>query len=116
MDVTDHFPNDDNGQILRLMHEAGDDLSKARNVDFCFIFGERAQALDFMRLVPDKGIEMSLSWYEEKSSWQVIITIYMTPSHAGITAMESAMSKKAEQAGGSADGWGCLQVAPRHSK
>jgi hypothetical protein len=115
MDIARTFPNDDIGRALQRMQESGDDLSKARKIDFCFAFQERAQALDFIRLVPDKTVKMSLSWAGPKSTWQVIVTLSMLPSHGGITAMESAMTKLAKQAGGSADGWDCPRVPSRDS-
>ena len=31
-----HFPDDENGDVLRRMHEHGDDLSQPRMMDFCF--------------------------------------------------------------------------------
>ena len=51
MRATPNFPNDDNGQVLQRMHEGGDDLTKARNIDFCFVFPDRTQALAFIQRV-----------------------------------------------------------------
>ena len=109
------FPADENGQVLRRMFEDGDDLTRPRNVDFCFVFPDRKRALDFIRSVNDRDLENCLSFYEEKNSWQVIVKRYMVPDHGGITGMELALTKKAEIYGGTADGWGCMRLAPKNA-
>jgi hypothetical protein len=108
------FAKDDNGETLRRMYEGGDDLSKARDIDFLFIFPDRAQAQALVQQTPDK-FKASLSWLEEKSMWQVIAKRRMVPSHFGITGIESVLSKKAEQLGGKHTGWDCSQVPKRLS-
>jgi hypothetical protein len=57
MSASSSFPNDDNGQVLQSMHERGDDLKKARDIDFCFVFPDRTQAVAFIQQVPDKTVE-----------------------------------------------------------
>jgi hypothetical protein len=105
-----HFPNDENGRVLRRMYDGGDDLTQSRVVDFCFVFPDRAHALAFVRDVADQTLETCLSWYQGKSMWQIIVKRDMVPEHASITAMESTLTLKANQAGGKADGWGCMQI------
>lgn len=112
MNTTPHFPNDENGRILRQMYDGGDDLTQSRLVDFCFVFPNREQALAFIRDVDDQEVETCLSWYRAKSKWQVIVKHNMVPDYAKITALESNLTLKATKARGEADGWGCLQVPP----
>ena len=112
MNTTPHFPNDENGRVLRQMYDGGDDLTKSRLVDFCFVFPDREQALAFIRDVDDKEVETCLSWYRAKSSWQVIVKRRMVPNHTDITALEVNLTLKAKKVGGQADGWGCMQVPP----
>jgi hypothetical protein len=82
-------------------------------VDFCFVFRDREQALAFVGDVADQAVDTCLSWYRGKSMWQVVVKRDMVPEHAGITAMESALTLKAENVGGKADGWGCIQIPRR---
>jgi hypothetical protein len=111
MNEMPHFPNDENGQLLRQMYDAGDDITRSRMVDFCFVFTDRERALAFVRDVNDENAETCLSWYREKAKWQVIVKYDMLPDHAKITAMESVLTSKAEMAGGMSDGWGCMQIS-----
>lgn len=104
------IPDDENGDVLRRMLEHGDDLSKPRNIEFCFAFTDRKQALDFAAIVDEHDLEVSISSYDERNGWQVIVTRHMIPTHREITQLEISLAKRAESAGGQADGWGCLQV------
>ena len=113
MTATPEFPNDENGQVLRRMFDGGDALTQARVVDFCFVFPDREAALAFLRDVEDRTLETCLSWYQEKSMWEVIVKRHMIPQHATIRAMESMLTQKAENLGGKPDGWGCMQTKMR---
>jgi len=42
------FPNDENGNILAKMFERGDDLSKSRKIDFCFVFPEDSKRINLL--------------------------------------------------------------------
>jgi hypothetical protein len=55
------FPNDENGEVLRGMQESGDDLSKARNIEFQHVFPTKAQALDFLAKSSDEAVTVSIS-------------------------------------------------------
>ena len=92
------------------MHEHGDDLSRPRVMDFCFTFTERLQALAFALVVDDRDLHVCISYTPEPGLWQAIVKRYMVPAHGEITAVELALTAKAEANGGTADGWGCLQV------
>lgn len=104
------FPDDDNGDVLRRMHDDGDDLDQPRTMDFCFAFPDRRQALAFAGLVDERDLEVCISWYEERRLWQTIVKRHMVPAHGAITALEQALTAHAESVGGEADGWGCMQV------
>jgi galactose mutarotase-like enzyme len=107
------FPADENGDVLRRMHEAGDDLTQSRVIDFCFIFNGRERALAFAAVVDDKNEEVCISYSQERDCWQVIVKHQLIPAHDTITELESVLTSKALAVGGKADGWGCLQIPRR---
>lgn len=109
-----HFPNDENGRVLRRLYDSGDSLSQPRNIEFQFIFPRREQSLDFARAIPEKEYEVCLSFYEERDMWQAEIIIYMVPSHSRITHIESNLSGRAAPFGGRADGWCCVRIKDRN--
>ena len=92
------------------MQDDGDDLSKPRIVDFCFVFLDRKQALEFAAIVNEREFEACISHYDEHEMWKAIVKHYMVPTHAAITALEVDLSRRAQSVGGEADGWGCMQI------
>jgi hypothetical protein len=110
MPALPRFPDDDNGRVLRDMHQHGDDLRKPRVIDFCFVFPERRQALAFAAVIDDREFEVCISFHAEHNGWQALVKRYMVPTHREITALELTLTGFAEGHGGEADGWGCLQV------
>ena len=107
-------PNDENGDVLRRMDAAGDDLTQARMIDFSFVFAERRQALAFAGGVDDLDSEVCISYFAGRNAWQAIVKRHMVPDHGSITAMEAVLTVKAGSVGGKADGWGCMQVRRKH--
>ncbi len=75
------FPNDENGDILAKMVERGDDLSKARKIDFYFAFPEKSQAENFAEQVRlTTGLLPEVSRYEECDMWQATVCKEMIPT------------------------------------
>lgn len=105
------FPNDETGELLRLMQEQGDDLTRARDVDFFLVFETRDEAQAFLDLA-DLGPEFrtGLSRYEKTRKWQVTLTAQMVPVYAEIVALEKQVARLGRQHGGEPDGWGCEKV------
>jgi hypothetical protein len=104
------FPEDENGDVLRRMVEHGDDLSKARNIEFQHVFPTKSGALAFLGEVSGEGLYVTISWYADERCWNVQVARHMLPGHCEITAMETSLEQAARRHGGNADGWGCLKV------
>lgn len=105
------FPDDETGELLRLMQEQGDDLAVPRDVDFFLVFETRAEADAFSAQV-DLGPEFTVatSPYEKTAKWQVTLTVHMVPLYAELVALESQVARLGRQHGGAPDGWGCEKV------
>ena len=110
---TMQFPDDDNGAVLRRMHDGGDALTKPRIIDYCFAFPARSQAIEFAALVPEPEYEACISFYQERDMWQVIIKKHMIPSHGAISAIETDLAARAQSVGGEPDGWGCMRITEK---
>jgi len=114
MNGSPEFPNDENGDVLRRMYAVGDDLTKPRMIEFCFVFPERTQALVFAEHVDDRDVEICISFFLEREMWQAIVKRHMVPEHEAISSLEARLASIANKVGGSADGWGCMKV-PRQT-
>jgi|SRR5450631_1438494 len=103
-------PNDDNGDVLRRLEEQGDDLTKARSIDFSVVFSAENAAERFAEQFHAKGFTASVYFSEERKEfpWNVNVVKYMVPSHQEIGEFETFLQELADPLGGHNDGWGCI--------
>lgn len=105
------FPDDANGDVLRRMLASGDDLSRARIIDFTTVFPDQTSALSFAQFFKLKGYSTDVehSACVETLPWDVVVKKSMIPEHRAITAFESELESRAGVFGGRNDGWGCFE-------
>ncbi|MCL2916832.1 ribonuclease E inhibitor RraB [Shewanella litorisediminis] len=106
-----HFPEDDNGQMLKAMHESGIDLTKPLDVDFFLVFDDRRDAesaLEDLTAQEAEG-EVELNFNEELDKWELIVCINMLPEYDALVAREVELNAFAGQFDGQSDGWGVMQ-------
>lgn len=109
------FPADENGNVLRLMAAHGDDLTRARVVDFAHLLPNEAMARQMAAAAARLGFAVQVEPIEDDEAesdqpvgaWDVTCSQEMVPTHAGITAAERQLDALARSFGGRADGWGC---------
>ncbi len=106
--MTQDFPHDETGELLRLMQEQGDDLSVARDIDFYLIFDTKDQATVFANRA-DLGPEFRVGTarYEKTAKWQAALTVHMAPVYAELLMLEKQVARLGREHGGQPDGWGC---------
>jgi regulator of ribonuclease activity B len=104
------FPNDANGDALRRMVADGDDLTKARDVDFSVVFADGASAEEFAKHLRALGYEVSVEDAEtdQRFPWDVVVVKRMAPSYEEISGFEDLLRSVAARWGGHNDGWGCF--------
>jgi regulator of RNase E activity RraB len=106
-----HFPDDENGEVLRRMHESGDDLSKPRNIDFTVVLPSKEAA----QAVGDHFHKLGYEVSAERTGtvpdlpWDLVVVRHMKPEHSEITKFEEALAVLAKEHGGRNDGWGCYE-------
>lgn len=110
------FPADENGNVLRLMTAHGDDLTRARVVDFGHLLPDEAAARRMAAAAVQLGFAVQVEPIDDEEEvpagqrageWDVTCSQEMVPTHAGITAVERQLDALARSFGGRADGWGC---------
>ncbi|AWB66525.1 ribonuclease E inhibitor RraB [Saccharobesus litoralis] len=106
------FPDDENGQLLAEMQEAGVDFSQSYNVDFyaAFEFEDRAQqALEILQKAKVAGqsfADIRIQKPEQGGGVELVATINMLLDHQAITALDEDFTVQIEKLRGYADGWG----------
>lgn len=104
------YPEDENGDTLRGMEAQGDDLTKARNIDFTVVFSDARSAEQFAEYLHGLGHEISVEETKTKPDfpWDVTVVKHMVPTYEGITDFENVLQSAADRWGGHSDGWGCF--------
>lgn len=102
------FPNDETGQVLAEMQQAGIDLSMSHAVVFFHLFESKEQAQAMVQHIGKEieGVSINLHEDETPNVWDVDCTINMVPTHSAITAQENILEKIATTFSGYNDGWG----------
>lgn len=105
------FPNDDNGQLLQEMHEAGLDLTIPRDIDFFLIFRTKKDAEAMIAAVTEasESTQYKLEKNEIHGDWDLCCTNNMIPSYENITKTEKLLIELAEKHNGQDDGWGVME-------
>jgi hypothetical protein len=85
--VIREFPDDENGAVLKGMHDGGDDLSRPRQIDFTVVFPGELQAQEFAGVFRRRSFEVSLKRSDvvPELPWDVTISSVMVPDHQAIT-------------------------------
>ena len=102
------FPNDDTGNVLLEMHQAGVDLSIAHKVTFFHLFENQSQAKAMAEFLTAQApdIELLIQPDETPNVWDLDCTLKMVPSYEAIVAQEAQFEQIAHKFDGYNDGWG----------
>ena len=102
------YPNDETGNVLADMADAGIDLSIKHEVVFFQLFEEKSQAeamAEFMReKFPD--IKLTIKPDESPNVWDLDCTVIMVPDYDVIVAQEIEFERISAKFNGYNDGWG----------
>lgn len=109
-------PNDANGDALRRLEAEGDDLTRARDIEFTVVFADEFTAQRFAEYFRKAGRKATVRFAHVKKEhpWDVIVINHMMPSHSGIGDFEQELQAVAETLGGYNDGWGCFSEPGKH--
>ena len=104
------FPDDENGNVLWQMHQDGDDLREAHEIEFSLVFSDEEQADRCALYLLKEEQKISLFQDEESATleWIITIYVYMEPTYEDIVDLEQWFSKIAAEFQGEYDGWGCM--------
>jgi sugar diacid utilization regulator len=103
-----NFPNDETGQVLADMQQAGIDLTQQHAVVFFQLFEQQSQAQAMADLIATDmpNIKVIVHADETPNVWDVDCTLTMIPSYDAIIAQEAEFEKIAAKFSGYNDGWG----------
>ncbi|NOU50663.1 ribonuclease E inhibitor RraB [Pseudoalteromonas sp. JBTF-M23] len=104
------FPDDDNGQLLQEIAEAGIDLTQFHLVDFFILFEQKPQAESFIKAISEDELAplTQLQQCKDTGVWEVITSVKMVPDHQLLGQTEQYLESIANAHEGYGDGWGIL--------
>ncbi|MBA6232280.1 MULTISPECIES: ribonuclease E inhibitor RraB [unclassified Colwellia] len=102
------FPNDETGQVLAEMQDAGIDLSIVHPVVFFQLFEKKEQAQAMADYLTEYAPEIELVIHPDETPnvWDLDCTVKMLPSYDAVVAQEAQFEQIAAKYQGYNDGWG----------
>lgn len=107
------FPNDENGDVLWSLASSGFDLEGERIVRFAILFPKANDALRFGVFLLRQSYSVKVNEIDDKPGFlgEVLVDIFMNPTHKEITDAEEWLLERLGQLGGRNDGWQ-VQIKP----
>lgn len=103
------FPNDNIGNALWEMLQAGQDLENPKEVEFSVLFPSQTLALQFGRLLLENNQKLSFTPFQDNEEYPWEITAYpeMPLTYENITAYKELLETSSEPLQGKFDGFYC---------
>jgi hypothetical protein len=103
-----NFPDDETGQILAEMQQAGIDLNVSHDVVFFHLFEKETNAQAMVDYIKEnmKDVTVNMHPDETPNVWDVDCTIQLVPSYEAIVEQEVEFEALATKLSGYNDGWG----------
>src|SRR5690606_21025108 len=104
------FPDDENGNVLWQMHQDGDDLQEAHEIEFSLVLSDEEQADRCALYLLKEEQKISLFQDEESATleWIITIYVYMEPTNEETLDREQWFSKIAPDIQDAYGGWRCM--------
>lgn len=103
------FPTDPNGNMLWHMEMEGDNLDKAREIQFSVIFPSQEKALKFGGVLLANNQKLSFCPYLQNPEhpWEITAYPEMPASYDNIRSYQQLLEVHARKYDGVYDGWYC---------
>jgi len=104
------FPNNNVGDALWKMLQAGDDLTQQREIEFSVLFAEQDNALKFGQLLLENNQKLSFTPFPDNDdfSWEITAYPEMPASYENISAYQELLETSSAPLEGVFDGFYCL--------
>jgi hypothetical protein len=99
------FPQDADGDSLRLAVDAGSDMTRPMVIDFTVSAPNESSARSIARLVEAQGFDPSISDDGRGGTWSVYCSMSMLATYDGVVERRSRLNQLVEPHGGHCDGW-----------
>jgi hypothetical protein len=103
-----NFPNDETGQILAEMQQAGIDLNVTHDVVFFHLFEKETNAQAMVEYIKENMQNVTVNMHPDETPnvWDVDCTLQLVPSYDAVVKQETEFEALATKFSGYNDGWG----------
>lgn len=104
------FPNDNIGDALWQMQQAGDDLEKITELEFSVLFPSQTLALQFGQLLLENNQKLSFTPFQDNEAlpWEITAYPEMSPNYENISAYQELLETSSAPFQGKFDGFYCV--------
>lgn len=102
------FPNDEDGQVLKMLYKNGVDFKKPQDVDFFVAVPDKKSGEAVLKVLSDEGFHCELEQDEETEDWTCYCFVKMLLIHEEIVNIQKRLDELSEPFGGYSDGWGVM--------
>ncbi len=87
------FPNDEDGQVLKMLYKKGMDFNVPQNVDFFIAVPDNASGEKVLSAIRENGFNGELHFDEETGDWTCYCNINMLLNYEDIIAIQQQLDE-----------------------
>jgi hypothetical protein len=99
------FPQDADGDSLRLAVDAGSDMTRPMVIDFTISAPNESAARSIATLVEARGFDPSISDDGRGGTWSIFCSMSMLATYDGVVQKRAQLNQLVAPHGGHCDGW-----------
>jgi hypothetical protein len=102
------FPNDEDGQVLKMLYKEGVDFKEPQNVDFFVAVPDKSSGEAVLKALRDEEFSCELEQDDETGEWTCFCFIQMLLNYDDIIDIQKLLDELSKPYGGYSDGWGVM--------
>jgi hypothetical protein len=104
--TSDDYPNDSDGDALRLVASHGSDMSQPMLIDFPVVVANETLANEFAEAAKTQGYTVSLWKHDDDEDWDVYCSVEMVPTYADLVRIQRELTDLASPFKCICNSWG----------
>ena len=102
------FPNDEDGQVLKMLYKEGIDFKKQQNVDFFVAVPDEKRGEAVLNVLSENGFNCELEQDDETKEWTCYCFVKMLLIYEDIVNIQKRLDELSKPYDGYSDGWGVM--------
>lgn len=102
------FPNDEDGQVLKMLSKQGVDFTEPQNIDFVIAVPAKKNGKVILETLRSEGFNCELEQDEETEEWTCYCFITMLLKYKEIVDIQKRLDELSKPHDGYTEGWGLM--------